>query len=324
MSLYTSVDRTSHGESLYFDQKFMEPQVNQYGSHMVMTNVIKSSKKKYINLDTKYRDDVSTSSSIMDVHFTLPDRITDVKSMIVCNVELPMTFNIISSSLDNNYFLFKFDEGGANPIHINAMFTLSNREHTANTIIQEINLFLGNYPSLSGVVSCTYDSVSKRFTFTTNGTGILYIGFAVTSTGAYDPLNLKNKLGWILGFREPYISIQNKNTISTYPISLYGPQYLYLVMEEYTKSVNNTFIVPKNTSLLRKNIIAKIVINRSTYTTGSVLTANVFNGLLLTDRRTYSGKIDLQKMNVQLVNDAGQPVDLNGNDMSFCLEVEHE
>jgi hypothetical protein len=44
----------------------------------------------------------------------------------------------------------------------------------------------------------------------------------------------------------------------------------------------------------------------------------------LSDRRQYSGKVDIQKLNVQLIDDTGTPVDLNGLDFSFCLEVEHE
>ena len=45
--------------SNYFDNKdnFLEPNVTQYGSHMVMTNVHKSSKTKYINIDTRFSDE---------------------------------------------------------------------------------------------------------------------------------------------------------------------------------------------------------------------------------------------------------------------------
>ena len=38
--------------SQYFDQKnvFVEPQVTQYGSHMVMTDVAKAEKLKYLTI----------------------------------------------------------------------------------------------------------------------------------------------------------------------------------------------------------------------------------------------------------------------------------
>jgi len=45
---------------------------------------------------------------------------------------------------------------------------------------------------------------------------------------------------------------------------------------------------------------------------------------LICDERIYAGKVDLQKLKVQLLNEAGIPLNLNGLDFSFCLEVLHE
>jgi hypothetical protein len=105
---------------------------------------------------------------------------------------------------------------------------------------------------------------------------------------------------------------------------LTGVRYVYLVVDEFSKGNQNSFLGPLPTSLIRKNILAKIVLDRQKYPFGSILPANNTNGYLLTDRRSYTGKIDLQKLNVQLVDDIGKPVNLNGMDFSFCIEVEHE
>jgi hypothetical protein len=64
--------------------------------------------------------------------------------------------------------------------------------------------------------------------------------------------------------------------------------------------------------------------NYKNYGNGTVLPANEYNGLLLSDKRTYSGKVNLQKLKIQLVNEYGFPVNLNGLDFSFCLEIEYE
>jgi hypothetical protein len=45
---------------------------------------------------------------------------------------------------------------------------------------------------------------------------------------------------------------------------------------------------------------------------------------MVSDKREYTGKIDLQKLNVQILDEYGNPVSLNGLDFSFCMEVEHE
>ena len=44
----------------------------------------------------------------------------------------------------------------------------------------------------------------------------------------------------------------------------------------------------------------------------------------MSDTRYYNGKVDLQKLYIQILNEWGNPVDLNGLDFSFCLEVECE
>jgi hypothetical protein len=85
------------------NELFFEPKTTQYGSHMIMSNVHKSNKTKYINIDTKFREEYNYSQ-ISNYNIILPERITEVKSMRVVSAEIPMTFFNISSSLGNNYF----------------------------------------------------------------------------------------------------------------------------------------------------------------------------------------------------------------------------
>ena len=101
--------------SEYFDNKnlFMTPKTTQYGSHMVMTDVSKESKTKYINMDTRFRDEynyLNTSTlpinynytNVANYTFTLPDKYNDVKTLSVSNVEIPIIYYNISSNLGNN------------------------------------------------------------------------------------------------------------------------------------------------------------------------------------------------------------------------------
>ena len=46
---------------------FLQPETNQYGNHMVMSNVQKQNKHKYVNIDTKFSDEyehTQTSSAL--------------------------------------------------------------------------------------------------------------------------------------------------------------------------------------------------------------------------------------------------------------------
>ena len=88
--------------SKYFDNKtsFLEPKVTEYGSSMVMTNVNKITRMKHINIDTRFYTQVKSNFSI-----DLPERIIDVTSLKVAQIEIPINFFNISTSLGNNQFL---------------------------------------------------------------------------------------------------------------------------------------------------------------------------------------------------------------------------
>ena len=79
-------------------------------------------------------------------------------------------------------------------------------------------------------------------------------------------------------------------------------------------------------SLVNKNIVAKIALDYRNYPYGSLFTASVNFGYIMSDRRNYSngGKIDIQRLGMQLLTENGAPVNLNGSDFSVGIEMEYE
>jgi hypothetical protein len=299
--------------SKYFDGKdlFLEPKVTQHNSHMIMTNVMKETKTKYLNIDTRFRDEYNFNSTA-NYNITLPQRINDVKKMSVTSVEIPMTIYNISSDLGNNYFLVSRDLSSN-------MITLSDGFYTSTTLATEINYQLQYVYDIYGL---TYEIVNNKSKFST--TTSINIKFDVDSTGAFDKYNIKSKLGWFLGYRDVSYSMNNSYISSNGFVNLNGMRYLYLVIDEFTKGNQNSFVCPMYNSLINKNIIARAAIDYKFYPFGYILHANHTNGLLVTDLRNYTGNVDLQKLNVQLVDEMGNPVNLNGLDFSFCLKIEYE
>jgi hypothetical protein len=324
--------------TLHKKPSFLEPQVNQYGSHMVMTNVSRHSKFKYVNIDSKYRDNAEhrylnayeqyKTNSPASFNITLPERLNDVKSVMVCNAEIPMTFHNISASLGNNYFKVII---GTLSSTTSVMIQIPNGEYTRSTLQTAIQTAIHAAASLTGTpdkIALTIDATTNIATFTSNN-GTFTLVFDVDVNGNADAYHFNTKLGWILGFRKRNYTIVSSSPSGNKAVSeniadLNTIRYLYLVVDEFTKSGQNSFVSPMQNSFLRKTILAKITMNKRTFPFGDILPANSFNGYLLSDRRQYSGTMDLQKLNVQLVDDSGTPVDLNGVDFSFCLEVEHE
>ena len=302
--------------SSYFDNKelFTGPKMNQYGSHMVMTNVAKSSKIKYVNIDTKFRDEYN-SNITTDYNITLPERIADVRNISVTNVEVPNTFFNISENIGNN--AMKLTSATSTGILV-----VRDGNYTQASLLTELNArktALG-----SPFTNLTFDASFNKITMTPSS-GTFAIDFGVDSTGTFAKYNFKTRLGWLLGFRnQTYTGITTRLT-SEYMYSLTGPRYLYLVVDEFTSNGNQkSFVAPLPSSVLAKHILARITLDGANYPFMSVVPATSSNGLLISDVRSYTGKVDIQKLNVQLVNENGTPMNLNGADFSFCLQIEHE
>lgn len=306
----------SHG---YFDNKdkssFLSPSVTQYGSHMVMTNVSRETKTKYWNIDTQFCDDYQQHNAHL---FTLPQPISNVKSITVSNVEIPVSFFNISANLGNNSIQITRVSTGAISLLVlpDGSYTTDLLQTTMNTSLHAIDVSL-NYTIIAGNYS-KFTSFSHAYVFE----------FAVasnTTTAGFDKYDVKSRLGWQLGFRDiSYRVSSTADLVSTSFVDLLKPRYLYLVVDEYSGNTSNTFVSPLPSSLLNKNILAKISMDYQVYPVGSVLPANYSNGHLKSDKRTYSGIVNLRKLQIQLVNEYGVVMDLNGMDFSFCLEIEYE
>lgn len=300
--------------SKYSDNKelFMEPKTTQYGSHMVMTNVVKNTKRKYINIDTRFRDEYN-SSQTANYNITLPERLTEVKTMTITNIEIPISFYNISSSNGNHVFKIKNTDTDTTTI-----IDISDNNYTTN-VFTSINTKLHIVDS---DLSLNYSNNKAYFSSKTNN---YEIDFAIDSTGNFDKYQFRSKLGWLLGFRDVSYNISpGSSTDSEALYDLNGSRYLYLAIDEFTRGNQHSFISPLPKSLINKNIIARISLDSNSYDFGSIFSANRMNGTLVSDFRNYSGKADLQKLNIQLLNEYGNPVNLNGLDFSFSMEVEHE
>jgi hypothetical protein len=163
----------------------------------------------------------------------------------------------------------------------------------------------------------------------TTGSGQTLVGFSTLTGHTKLELNfqadrfgisdrntpLPLKLGWTLGFRNG-IYTGNKNYVSEGVVDVKGPRYFFLVVDDYNNSVNNNFYSAFNSSILNKNILARISLQTNTF---NVLEQN--NLSLVTTPREYFGPVNINTMNVQLLDEYGRIVDLNNMDFSFCVTL---
>jgi hypothetical protein len=234
--------------------------------------------------------------------------------MSVVSVEIPMTFYNISAALGNNAILLT--NGGTT-----LLLDISDGQYDATSIMTALNARKNGL----GITGMSFSLVGNRTTITSSAS-ITKMNFDVDATGNFTKNNFKSRLGWLLGFRSQSVSISSTTAkTSDAFVDMTGSRYLYLVVDEFSSCGNqSSFISPLPMSLINKNVLARISLDKTVYPFLSVLPANNSDGYLVSDTRSYTGKVDIQKLNVQIVNENGVIMNLNGADFSFCLRFEHE
>jgi hypothetical protein len=296
-----------------------KPYLTSYPSEFfpgVINPIKKRTIRKNLNIDTRFRDNYySTPASNFNIQ--LPLNIDNVLQMQLSTIELPTSYYVVSKQYNNNYFNIIVNSQ-------NSIIIIPDGNYTQTTIMDIINaqLTLAGAPFsyISFIVNLTNVNTGSAQTIVgPNGTGVvtqLELNFQYDRNGVEDrgtPLPLK--LGWNLGFRNGMYSGVT-NYVSEGIVDLSGPRYFYLVVDDYNNNVNNNFYSAFNSSILNKNILARISLQANQF---NILKQNNLN--IVTTPREYFGPINLYAMNVQLLDEYGRIVDLNNMDYSFCLTL---
>lgn len=299
-----------------------KPYLSSYPSEFfpgIINPIKKRTIKKNLNIDTKFRENYYTSSA-SNFNFSLPLNFNDVLQMQLASIELPTTYYVVSKQYGNNFFSITVDASST-------VINIPDGNYTQETIMDAINkqLFYAGSPYsdvvfIANLTNGTTGSGQTLVGFSTLPTPpvhtILELNFQADRYGVPDrntPLPLK--FGWTLGFRTG-IYTGNFNYVSEGVVDMKGPKYFFLVVDDYNNSVNNNFYSAFNSSILNKNILARISLQANTF---SILEQN--NLSLVTTPREYFGPVNIQTMNVQLLDEYGRIVDLNNMDFSFCVTL---
>jgi hypothetical protein len=250
-------------------------------------------------------------------------------------LEFPSTFYSISKVFGNHFF----------SIEINGLLEviiLADGNYTPTTLQNYLNSIMSSYSSsanptlqLLQYIYFTVDELSS--TGSGNGSGKMIVGISsdYTETDAEkDPIvfslrfntdrngnedritPLPLKLGWLFGFRAGEY-INNSIYVSEGIVDLQGLRYIYLVVNDYHNNVNDGFYGAFNASILNKNILARISLQGNIFNY-----VNQNNLALITSARQYFGPVDIQKLQIQLLDEYGRIIDLNNMDYSFCLTLQ--
>ena len=137
-----------------------------------------------------------------------------------------------------------------------------------------------------------------------------------------NPLDYKQLFGWILGYRQPLYSniVEDDYGYIYYKsesvLDLSGPKYLFLIIDDFNKSMNVNFLTASVKGLLSDNIIARISQKGQLF---SIQSQNDFS--VYSEPRYYYGPVNINKLQIKLIDEYGRLVDLNNKDFSFTLRL---
>ena len=296
-----------------------KPYLSSYPSEF-FPGIINPLKKKVnrinLNIDTRFRENYFGTAPTF-FNMICPLQINNVMTMQLTAIELPLTFCNVLKEFENNFFKITVN-------NISETLFIPNGNYTSEGIINVINDLLTN---LGGDFQYVLFTINKDNGGGNNktivGINSTYTGseldisldFQANGAGTFDdstPLPLK--FGWLLGFRNG-VYINNQSYVSEGVIDMQPTKYVYLCVDDYNNNVSNSFYSAFNSSVLNKNILARITL----LTNASFATFSENNFNLVTYPRQYFGPVNIHSLHVELLDPYGRVVDLDNMDFSFCL-----
>jgi len=324
-----SSNLTSENGSQYIIDKPTTPFSQSFPSEFypgVINPLKKRTTRQYLNIDTRFRDNYYSTQST-NFNFDLPINFNNVLSLQLSSFELNTSYYVISKQYGNNFFWISINQTTGS---VKGLITVPDGNYNQTDLLAYLNNYVTAGPlSTLGDFNKLIFSINTSASF--SGSNQFIVGFTIMPSqeatitldfqsnlqGSPDvstPLPLK--FGWKLGFRLG-IYKNNVNYVSEGVVNLSGPSYFYLVIDDYNNNVNNGFYSAFNSSLLNKNILARI-----SYKDGLFTNVSQNNLAIVTTPRTYFGPVNIQKFTVQLLDEYGRIIDLNNMDYSFCLTMQ--
>lgn len=305
---------------------------------------------KFLNIDTRFRDNYYGSSST-DFTLQLPTKFNNVVSMQLSSFEIPVAFYGISSSYGNHYINIGLEYKIVDPldplnesdilITENRVFVIPNGNYIASDFIDTINLqFTKNkYGDTDSTENNAFYFISFFLDINEKGSGTgkltlklnkyynsiikppidiknIIMDFTKDINGNQNTnIDLSTKIGWNLGYNKGIYQGQKSYEAETL-VEPSSVRYIYLAIDDFNNQAHNMFISACNKSIFSPNIIARISIKGLYF---SLLMENDLN--MVTEPRVYFGPVDIQKLQVRLYDEFGRIVDMNSANFSFCLII---
>ncbi len=231
---------------------------------------------RFVNLDSQFRQYTSGAES-QSTNYTcdLSDTLKNALKLSVYSYQIPFSWYTIDTAYGNTCLWISDPSSG-----IIVPVSVPSGNYSQSAFINQLNIsFLeagftfpnrAGYPSPpyptpalaantpayynpnSGIVTLfladgSYNGIEGSFNITTETQIIFYdfTGVLQCNVNCYSKSNhfFNNTLGWLMGYRLPYLNVNDNGNTAGAILDLNGPKYLILVIDDYNQNhVNNSLV----------------------------------------------------------------------------------
>ena len=221
---------------------------------------LKNTINRFVNLDSQFRQYTSgADSNATDYTLDLSDTLKNTLSMRLYSYQLPYSWYVIDTNYgntcfwiidSNNNYVANISIAPGNYSQTQFVSTLGASFASAGF---DPSLNIVQYNQNSGNITLDLYGVNYTDTYgnvypITTETSILFYDFTgefQCNNTCYSKTNnyFNSTLGWLMGYRVPYLNVDFSGNTAPAILDLNGPKYLILVIDDYNQNhVNNTLV----------------------------------------------------------------------------------
>jgi len=223
---------------------------------------LKNTTSRFINLDSQFRQYTNgIDSKSTDYTCDLSDTIKDALKLRLYSYQIPFSWYAIDSAYGNTCFwIVDALTNNAVPISVpSGNYSQVNFQNELNNSFQKAGfMFTSNpvyYNPNSGIITLFLygglyvdpQGILETFTITTETSVVFYdfTGVLQCNNNCKSKTNnyFNNTLGWLMGYKLPYINPDPSGNMASSVLDLNGTKYLILVIDDYNQNhVNNSLV----------------------------------------------------------------------------------
>jgi hypothetical protein len=271
---------------------------HSYKSKYVKTHII--------NIDSRFRDDLTTLSS--DFHYRLPNPIKNAASLRISSLEIPNTWYTISCTRYNNgHFYVTYFDGTSTPEPIEFKFEDGNYEDS-NTFVEILQTRFDEVYAPAGTFTVILNVTNGKVTISlTNPTPTQKFTLDFTAPNTHRPF--QNGMGHHIGFRKMIYSDKQSYTADAI-LNMVETPYVFVSVGDYT-------IVEHKTFDGKLKAFAKVIVD---VPKNSYIFDNGSN--TVTKEHVFQQPTNIVSMKIRVFNLYEDILDLNGFEFSLTVEID--